>query len=151
MPTFSEDKRWVWDYSAERWIPANQIDKIEELEEMRRTDIVIEPGMAITENLGTLEGEWNATNLKLFAMTMALFLPGIDYSVLGWIKPRKIEQICLGIGIFCLFAFLLGTAICAPLAVIIWLHGVVTVAGRVRGRVEELGGYTNDIRGSRIG
>lgn len=150
MPTFSEDKRWVWDYSAERWIPANQIDNIEELDEMGQTDIVIEPGMAITENLGALEGEWNGTNLKLFAMTMAFFLPGIDYSVLGWIKPRKTEQICLGIGIFCLFALLLGSAICAPFALVIWLHGVVTVAGRARGRVEELGGYTNDISGRRI-
>ena len=65
MPTFSEDKRWAWDYSAERWIPANQIDKIEELDEMGQTDIVIEPGMTITENLGGLEGEWNGTNLKL--------------------------------------------------------------------------------------
>ena len=150
MPTFSEDKRWIWDYSAERWIPANQVEKIAELNDRGMTEIVIEPGLAMTGTLETRQGEWNGTNLKLFAMTMALLLPGLDYSVLGLIKPRKTEQILLGIGILFLFAFLLGTAICAPLALIIWIHGLVTVAGRARDRVEELGGYTNDIRGRRI-
>ena len=150
MPTFSEDKRWVWDYSAERWIPANQAEKIAELNEMGITDIIIEPGTARTEVLATLEGEWNGTNVKLFSMTMAFFLPGIDYSVLGCIQPRKTKQIWLGIGIFCLFTFLLGTAIMCPFALVIWLHGVATVAGRARDRVEELGGYTNDITGRRI-
>jgi hypothetical protein len=150
MPTFSEDKRWVWDYSAERWIPANQVEKIAELNDKGMTEIVIEPGLAMTETLETRQGEWNGTNIKLFAMTMAFFLPGIDYSVLGWIKPRKTEQIGLGIGILFLCTFLLGTAIFAPLALIIWIHGLVTVAGRAGDRVEELGGYTNDIRGRRI-
>ena len=150
MPTFSEDKRWVWDYSADRWIPANQAEKIAELNEMGMTDIVIEPGQAMTETLGTHQGEWNGTNLKLFSMTMAFFLPGLDYSVLGCIQPRKTKQIWLGIGIFFLFSFFVGTAILCPLAFIIWIHGVATVAGRARDRVEELGGYTNDIRGRRI-
>ena len=150
MPTFSEDKRWVWDYAAERWIPANQVENIAELNETGITDIIIEPGTARTEVLATLDGEWNGTNIKLFSMTMAFFLPGIDYSVLGCIKPRKTKQIWLGIGIFFLFSFLLGTAICAPVAFVIWLHGMVTVAGRARDRVEELGGYTNDITGRRI-
>jgi len=150
MPTFSEDKRWVWDYSADRWIPANQAEKIAELNEMGMTDIVIEPGQAMTETLETRQGEWNGTNLKLFAMTLALLLPGLDYSVIGCIKPRKNKQIGLGIGILCLCTFLMGTAIFAPLALIIWIHGLVTVAGRARDRVEELGGYTNDIRGRRI-
>ncbi|MDP7328381.1 MAG: hypothetical protein QF612_00880 [Candidatus Thalassarchaeaceae archaeon] len=151
MPTFSEDKRWVWDYSAERWIPANQVEKIAELKDRGVTEIVIEPGLAMTEDLGTThQGEWNGTNLKLFAMAMAFFLPGLDYSVLGCIKPRKNKQIGLGIGILCLCTFFMGTAIFAPLALIIWIHGLVTVAGRARDRVEELGGYTNDIRGRRI-
>ena len=150
MPTFSEDKRWVWDYSSERWIPANQAEKIAELKEMGITDIVIEPGLAMTEDLDTHQGDWNGTNIKLFAMTLAFFLPGMDYSVLGSIKPRKTKQIWLGIGILCLFTFLLGTVICAPVAFAIWLHGMVTVAGRARDRVEELGGFTNDITGRRI-
>ena len=150
MPTFSEDKRWVWAYSAERWMPANQAEKIAELNEMGMTDIVIEPGQAMTETLETRQGEWNGTNLKLFSMTMAFFLPGLDYSVLGCIQPRKTKQIWLGIGIFFLFSFFVGTAILCPLAFIIWIHGVATVAGRARDRVEELGGYTNDIRGRRI-
>lgn len=150
MPTFSEDKRWVWDYSAERWISANQVEKIAELNDKGMTEIVIEPGLAMTETLETRQGEWNGTNLKLFAMTLALLLPGLDYSVIGCIKPRKNKQIGLGIGILCLCTFLTGTAIFAPLALIIWIHGLVTVAGRARDRVEELGGYTNDIRGRRI-
>ena len=150
MPTFSEDKRWVWDYSAERWISANQVEKIAELNDRGMTEIVIEPGLAMTETLETRQGEWNGTNLKLFSMTMAFFLPGLDYSVLGCIQPRKTKQIWLGIGIFFLFSFFVGTAILCPLAFIIWIHGVATVAGRARDRVEELGGYTNDIRGRRI-
>ena len=94
--------------------------------------------------------EGDGTKLKLLAMTIALFLPGIDYSVLGGVKPRKFKQIWLGIGIFFTFSILLATAICAPLAFIIWLQGIVTVAARADERVAELGGYTNDISGNRI-
>ena len=150
MPTFSEDERWVWDYSSERWIPANQAEKIAELNEMGITDIVIEPGLAITEDLETRQGEWDGTRLKLLAILTSIFLPGIDYTLLGAISPRKPKQIWLGIGIFLVFSILVGTVILCPFAIIIWLHGAATVAGRARDRVEELGGYTNDITGRRI-
>ena len=150
MPTFSEDERWVWDYSSERWIPANQVEKIAELNEMGITDIVIEPGLAITEELETRQGDWDGTQLKLLAILTSIFLPGIDYTLLGAISPRKPKQIWLGIGIFLIFSILVGTVILCPFAIIIWLHGAATVAGRARDRVEELGGYTNDITGRRI-
>ena len=150
MPTFSEDERWVWDYSAERWIPANQVEKITELNEMGITDIVIEPGLVMTEDLETRQGDWDGTKLKLLAILTSIFLPGIDYTLLGAISPRKPKQIWLGIGIFLIFSILVGTVILCPFAIIIWLHGAATVAGRARDRVEELGGYTNDITGRRI-
>ena len=150
MPTFSEDKRWVWDYSAERWIPANQVEKIAELNEMGSTDIVIEPGLAMTEELEARQGDWDGTQLKLFAILTSIFLPGIDYTLLGAISPREPKQIWLGIGIFLVFSILVGTVILCPFAIIIWLHGAATVAGRARDRVKELGGYTNDITGRRI-
>ena len=150
MPTFSEDKRWVWDYASERWVPANQAEKIAELNEMGITNIIIEPGTARTELLGTLEGEWDGTRLKLFAIITSVFLPGIDYTVLGSVSPRQPQQIWLGIGIFFACVILFGSAICMPVAFVIWLHGMVTVAGRARDRVEELGGFTNDITGRRI-
>ena len=150
MPTFSEDKRWVWNYSSERWIPANQAEKIAELNEMGITDIVIEPGLAITEDLETRQGEWDGTRLKLFAILTSIFLPGIDYTLLGAISPREPKQIWLGIGIFLVFSILVGSLIGIPVAMVIWLHGMATVAMRARDRVEELGGYTNDIAGRRI-
>ena len=150
MPTFSEDKRWVWDYSSERWIPANQAEKIAELNEMGITDIVIEPGLAITEDLETRQGEWDGTRLKLLAILTSIFLPGIDYTLLGAISPRKPKQIWLGIGIFLIFSILVGSLIGCPVAMVIWLHGAATVAMRARDRVEELGGYTNDITGRRV-
>ena len=150
MPTFSEDERWVWDYSSERWIPANQVEKIAELNEMGITDIVIEPGEAMTETLETHQGGWDGTKLKLLAILTSIFLPGIDYTLLGSVSPRKPKQIWLGIGIFLVFSILLGSMILCPVALIIWLHGAATVAGRARDRVEELGGYTNDITGRRI-
>ena len=150
MPTFSEDKRWVWDYSSERWIPANQAEKIAELNEMGITDIVIEPGLAMTEELEARQGDWDGTQLKLFAILTSIFLPGIDYTLLGAISPRKPKQIWLGIGIFLIFSILVSTVILCPFAILIWLHGAATVAMRARDRVEELGGYTNDITGRRI-
>ena len=150
MPTFSEDKRWVWDYSSERWIPANQAEKIAELNEMGITDIVIEPGLAMTEVLETRQGDWDGTQLKLFAILTSIFLPGIDYTLLGAISPRKPKQIWLGIGIFLVVSILVGSLIGIPVAMVIWLHGMATVAMRARDRVEELGGYTNDITGRRI-
>ena len=150
MPTFSEDKRWVWDYSSERWIPANQAEKITELNEMGITDIVIEPGLAMTEVLETRQGDWDGTQLKLFAILTSIFLPGIDYTLLGAISPREPKQIWLGIGIFLVFSILVGSLIGIPVAMVIWLHGMATVAMRARDRVEELGGYTNDIAGRRI-
>ena len=64
MPTFSEDKRWVWDYSAERCIPANQVEKITELNEREMADIVTEPGEAMTEVMDTRQEEWDGTKLK---------------------------------------------------------------------------------------
>ena len=150
MPTFSEDKRWIWDYSAERWIPANQVEKITELNEREMTDIVIEPGEAMAEGLDTRQEDWDGTKLKLLAILTSIFLPGIDYTLLGSVSPRKTKQIWLGIGIFFVFSILLGSIFCAPIALIIWLHGMATVAMRARDRVEELGGYTNDITGRRI-
>ena len=150
MPRFSDDGRWVWDYGAERWIPANKINDVEGLKKLGVSNIVVEPGGKSASELRTVSGEWNGTNLKLFAFTMAFFLPGIDYSILGWIKPRNNKQIFLGIGIFILFAVSLASAICAPLAFAIWLYGIVTVAYRANNRIEEIGGFSYDIRGERI-
>ena len=150
MPKFSDDGRWAWDYGAERWIPANKINDAEGLKKLGVSNIVVEPGGKPTSELRTVSGEWNGTNLKLFAFTMAIFLPGIDYSTLGWIKPRNYNQILLGIGIFLLFAVSLASAICAPLAIAIWLYGIVTVAYRANNRIEEIGGFSYDIRGKRI-
>lgn len=140
----------MWDYASERWIPANKINDVSKLEELGISNVLVEPGNTSTGELRRVSGEWNGTTVKLFSMTMAFFLPGIDYSALGCIQPRKTKQIWLGIGIFFLFTFLLGTAICAPLAFIIWIHGVATVAKRSRERVAELGGFTNDIWGRKI-
>ena len=150
MPRFSDDGRWVWDYGAERWIPANKINDAEGLKKLGVSNIVVEPEGKPTSELRTVSGEWNGTNLKLFAFTMAIFLPGIDYSTLGWIKPRNYNQILLGIGIFLLFAVSLASAICAPLALAIWLYGIATVAYRANNRIEEIGGFSYDIRGKRI-
>ena len=150
MPTLSEDGRWVWDYSAARWIPANQVEKIAELNEMGITDIVIEPGLAMTEALETRQGDWDGTQLKLFAILTSIFLPGIDYTLLGAISPREPKKIWLGIGIFLVVSILVGSLIGIPVAMVIWLHGMATVAMRARDRVQELGGYTNDITGRRI-
>ena len=147
MPRFSDDGRWAWDYGSGRWIPANKIGDTEGLKKLGIENIIVEPGTYASE---LKIGDGNGTNLKLLAMAMALFLPGIDYSVLGWIKPRKTKQIWLGIGIFFTFSILLGTAILCPLAFLIWLHGIATVAARADDRVVELGGYTNDIFGNRI-
>jgi hypothetical protein len=148
MPRFSDDGRWAWDYGSGRWIPANKIGDTEGLKKLGIENIIVEPGNTSDSELRG--GDGNGTNLKLLAMAMALFLPGIDYSVLGWIKPRKTKQIWLGIGIFFTFSILLGTAILCPLAFLIWLHGIATVAARADDRVVELGGYTNDISGNRV-
>jgi len=150
MPRYSDDGRWVWDYASSRWIPANKIGKASELEEVGISSAVVEPGYASTFELNKSSGEWNGTRFKLLAMTMSIFLPGIDYSVLGWIKPRNTNQIWLGIGILLLCTVLLGTAICFPLAGIIWIHGMATVARRADERVAEIGGFTNDIWGRRV-
>ena len=150
MPRFSDDGLWVWDYGTERWIPANKINDAEGLKKLGVSNIVVEPEGKPTSELRTVSGEWNGTNMKLLAFTMAIFLPGIDYSTLGWIKPRNNNQILLGIGIFLLFAVSLASAICAPLAFAIWLYGIVTVAYRANNRIEEIGGFSYDIRGKRI-
>jgi hypothetical protein len=150
MPRFSDDGRWVWDYGAERWIPANKIDDAEGLEKLGISSIVVEPGNKNASEFRTVSGDWNGTKMKLLAFTMAFFLPGIDYSVLGWIEPQKNKEILSGIGIFLLFAISLGTAICAPLAFAIWLYGIVTVAHRANNRIHEVGGFSNDIFGRRI-
>jgi len=126
------------------------IDYDEGLKKLGVSNIVVEPGGKPTSELRTVSGEWNGTNLKLFAFTMAIFLPGIDYSTLGWIKPRNNKQILLGIGIFLLFAVSLASAICAPLAFAIWLYGIATVAYRANNRIEEIGGFSYDIRGKRV-
>ena len=147
MPRLSDDGRWAWDYRSGRWIPANKIGDTEGLKKLGLEDVIVEPGTSTSE---LRVGDGNGTNLKLLAMTMALFLPGIDYSVLGWIKPRKTKQIWLGLGIFFTFSILLGTAILCPLALLIWLHGIATVAARADDRIAELGGHTNDIFGNRI-
>ena len=147
MPRFSDDGRWAWDYASNRWIPANKIGDTEGLKKLGIENIIVEPRTYASE---LKIGDGNGTNLKLLAMAMAFFLPGIDYSVLGWIKPRKNKQIWLGIGIFFTFSILLGTAILCPLAFLIWLHGIATVAARADERVVELGGYTNDISGNRV-
>ena len=150
MPRFSEDGRWAWDYGAERWVPANKINDSEGLKELGISNAVVEPGGKSASELGSASGEWNGTNVKIFAFTLALFLPGIDFSVLGWIKPRENKQILLGVGIFLLFTVSLASAICAPLALAIWLYVIATVAYRANNRIEELGGFSYDIRGRRI-
>ena len=150
MSRFSDDGRWAWDYSAERWVPANKIDDPEGLEKLGISGIVVEPGSKSASELRTSSGEWNGTTMKLFAFTVALLLPGIDYSIIGSIKPRKNKQILLGVGIFLLFSISLGTAICAPLAFAIWLYVLATVAYRANNRIHEVGGFSNDIFGERI-
>ena len=87
----------MWDYGSERWIPANKIDNPEGLKKLGISNIVVEPGYKTTSQLRTDSGDWNGTAMKLFAFTMAFFMPGIDYSVLGWIEPQKNKQILLGI------------------------------------------------------
>ena len=149
MPRFSDDGRWAWDYASNRWIPANKIGDTEGLKKLGIENVIVEP-----ENVSASElrgGDGNATKLKLLVILTSIFLPGIDYTLLGSIgRPRDVRQMKLGIGIFCAFSILLATIICAPLAFIIWLHGIVTVAIRVDRRIVELGGYTNDIFGNRI-
>ena len=149
MPRFSDDGRWAWDYASNRWIPANKIGNTEGLKKLGIENVIVEP-----ENVSASElrgGDGNATKLKLLVILTSIFLPGIDYTLLGSIgRPRDVRQMKLGIGIFCAFSILLATIICAPLAFIIWLHGIVTVAIRVDRRIVELGGYTNDIFGNRI-
>ena len=149
MPRFSDDGRWAWDYASNRWIPANKIGDAEGLKKLGIENVIVEP-----ENVSASElrgGDGNATKLKLLAILTSIFLPGIDYTLLGSIsRPRDTRQMKLGIGIFCAFSILLATIICAPLALIIWLHGIATVAIRAERRIVELGGYTNDIFGNRI-
>ena len=150
MARFSDDGRWVWDYASSRWIPANKIENAEDLEELGISNVIVEPRNASTSELKKSSGVWNGTRFKLFAIAMSIFLPGTDYSVLGWIKPRDTKQIWLGIGIFLLWSILLASAICMPLSLVIWLHGMATVARRADERVAEVGGFTNDIWGRRI-
>ena len=149
MPTFSDDGRWAWDYASNRWIPANKIGDTEGLKKLGIENVIVEPENASASELG--RGDGNATKLKLLAILTSIFLPGIDYTLLGSIsRPRDIRKMKLGIGIFCAFSILLATIICAPLALIIWLHGIATVAIRADRRIVELGGHTNDIFGNRI-
>ena len=149
MPRFSDDGRWAWDYASNRWIPANKIGDIEGLKKLGIENVIVEPENASASELRG--GDGNATKLKLLVILTSIFLPGIDYTLLGSIgRPRDVRQMKLGIGIFCAFSILLATIICAPLAFMIWLHGIVTVAIRVDRRIVELGGYTNDIFGNRI-
>ena len=149
MPRFSDDGRWAWDYASNRWIPANKIGDTEGLKKLGIEDVIVEPENASASELKG--GDGNATKLKLLVILTSIFLPGIDYTLLGSIgRPRDVRQIKLGIGIFCAFSILLATIICAPLAFMIWLHGIATVAIRADRRIVELGGYTNDIFGNRI-
>ena len=149
MPRFSDDGRWAWDYASNRWIPANKIGDTEGLKKLGIEDVIVEPENASASELRG--GDGNATKLKLLAILTSIFLPGIDYTLLGSIgRPRDVRKMKLGIGIFCAFSILLATIICAPLALIIWLHGIATVAVRADDRVAEMGGYTNDIFGNRI-
>ena len=149
MPRFSDDGRWAWDYASNRWIPANKIGDMEALKKLGIEIVIVEPENASASELR--EGNGNATKLKLLAILTSIFLPGIDYTLIGAIsRPRDVQQMKLGIGIYCAFSILLATIICAPLALIIWLHGIATVAARADDRVVELGGYTNDISGNRV-
>ena len=149
MPRFSDDGRWAWDYASKRWIPANKIGNTEGLKKLGIENVIVEPENASDSELRG--GDGNATKLKLLAILTSIFLPGIDYTLLGSIsRPRDVRQMKLGIGIFCAFSILLATILCAPLALIIWLHGIATVAIRADVRVAEMGGYTNDIFGKRI-
>ena len=149
MPRFSDDGRWVWDYASNRWIPTNKIGDTEVLKKLGIENVIVEPENVSASELGGRDG--NATKLKLLVILTSIFLPGIDYTLLGSIgRPRDVRQMKLGIGIFCAFSILLATIICAPLAFMIWLHGIVTVAIRVDRRIVDLGGYTNDIFGNRI-
>ncbi len=149
MPRFSDDGRWAWDYASERWIPANKIGDTEGLKELGIENTIVEPDIASTSELSS--GDGNATKLKLLVILTSIFLPGIDYTLLGSIgRPRDVRQMKLGIGIFCAFSILLATIIFSPLALMIWLHGIATVAIRANRRIVELGGYTNDIFGNRI-
>ena len=149
MPRFSDDGRWAWDYASKRWIPANKIGDMEALKKLGIENVIVEPENASASELG--RGDGNATKLKLLAILTSIFLPGIDYTLLGSIsRPRDTRKMKLGIGIFCAFSILLATIICAPLAFMIWLHGIATIAIRADRRIVELGGYTNDISGNRI-
>ena len=149
MPRFSDDGRWAWDYASNRWIPANKIGDTEGLKKLGIENVIVEQENASASELRG--GDGNATKLKLLAILTSIFLPGIDYTLLGSIgHPRDVRKMKLGIGIFCAYSILLATIICAPLALIIWLHGIATVAVRADVRVAEMGGYTNDIFGNRI-
>ena len=142
MPKFSDDGRWVWDYASSQWIPANKIDDGAELEALGYPKPIIEPDKVIFSDLGIGTDSDNLTKLKVFAIIFSIFLPGIDYCILG--------KFWLGIAILHVWVILLASAIGAPLAFVIWIHGMVTVAGRADERAKELGGYTNNIFGSRI-
>ncbi len=142
MPKFSDDGRWVWDYASSQWVPANKIDDGAEFEALGYSKPIIEPENVTFSDLGKGMHQDNLTKLKVFAIIFSIFLPGIDYCILG--------KLWLGIAILFVWAILLGTAICAPLALVIWIHGLVTVARRADERAKELGGYTNNIFGNSI-
>ena len=142
MPKFSDDGRWVWDYASSQWVPANKIDDSAELEALGHSKPIIEPENVTFSDLGRGMDAGNLTKLKVFAIIFSIFLPGIDYSILGKFR--------LGIAIFFVWVILLASAIGAPLALVIWIHGLVTVARRADERAKELGGYTNNIFGNSI-
>ena len=141
MPKFSDDGRWVWDYASSQWVPANKIDDGVELEALGYSKPIIEPENVTFSDLGKGMDQDNLTKLKVFAIIFSIFLPGIDYSILGKFR--------LGIAIFFVWVILLASAIGAPLALVIWIHGMVTVAGRADERAKELGGYANNFFGNR--
>ena len=148
MPRLSDDGRWAWDYASERWIPANKIDDTEGLKKLGIENVIVEPSNASVSMPNNSDG--NMSQLKLLTILSAIFLPGIDYAILGFIRPRDARQIWLGIGILHLWAILLATAICAPISFVIWLHGLATVSHRADKRIAEIGGYANDISGNRV-
>ncbi len=148
MPRFSDDGRWAWDYASNRWIPANKIGDTEGLKKLGIESTIVEPGNLSSSEMGKSDG--NMSQLKLLAIITSILLPGIDYVILGSIRPRDTRQIWLGIGILHLWAILLATAICAPFSLAIWLHGIATVSRRANIRIAELGGFANDISGKRI-
>ena len=74
MPKFSDDGRWVWDYAASQWVPANKIDDGVELEALGYSKPIIEPENVTFSDLGKGMDQDNLTKLKVFAIIFSIFL-----------------------------------------------------------------------------